>query len=102
MVQECLTDSQVLNEMRALVCRGKIKWTVHAEERMAERGYDRGQVKQCLLSGHFIERPVIPNRAGDIQYKFTMQANVDSEAIHVVASLEPEKNVVVITVIDLT
>lgn len=100
MVQECLTNDQVLHGMRILVRQGKIKWTVHAEERMAERGYERGQVKQCLLSGSFIEPPHIPNRAGDVQYVFKMHANIDSEAIDVVASWVPEKKVVVISVID--
>lgn len=94
-----LTDNQVLDETRILVRKNKVGWTIHAEERMAERGYERGQVKQCLLSGHFIEQPTIPNKGGDIQYKFKLHASVDGEDIDVVASLFPKTKVVVITVI---
>lgn len=67
---------------------------------MAERGYERDQVRQCLLSGHFIEQPYIPNTSGDIEYKFTIKANVDGMEIVVVASLVPDKKVAIITVYD--
>lgn len=100
MPQELLTDNQVLNEVRVLVRKNKVVWTTHAEQRMAERGYERGQVKDCLLSGCFFERPYHPNRVGDLQYQFALDGNVDGEPIRVVASLIPEKKVVVISVID--
>ena len=100
MPNEGLTNNQVLEGMRALVRQGKISWKKHAEKRMAERGYERGQVKQCLLSGHFVEPPVIPNKGGEIQYEFKIHANVDGMAIDVVASLVPETKVVVISVIN--
>lgn len=95
-----MSDDEVLKSVRELV-RGKcIRYVHHAEIRMAERGFDRGQVAECLLKGYFVERPVIPNRSGDIEYKFTIEANVDGELIDVVAALRPHANVVVITVID--
>lgn len=97
---EPLTDNDVLLGIRALTARGSIGWTDHAEERMVDRGFHRGQIKACLLSGHFTERPTVPNRAGPIQYKFTMEALVEGERIAVAASLIPEKKVVVITVFD--
>lgn len=100
MPQEQLTDHQVLTEIRVLVQQSKIGWTKHAEERMAERGFEKGQIKKCLSSGTFIERPVLPNRSGELEYKFTLSGNVDGEIINVAACLIPEKKVVVITVFD--
>jgi hypothetical protein len=97
--QATLTDNQVLAEVRRLVRIGKIRWKDHAEIRMAERGYERGQVKQCLLSGRFNEALTVPNNAGDLQYVFKISANIDGMPIDVVASLYPEARVVVITVI---
>lgn len=101
MPQETLNDVEVLNRARALVSKSKIVWTRHVEERMTERGFDRSQVKECLLSGAFNERPHIPNRFGSIEYKFTMVACVDGERIEVAASLVPDQHVVAITVIDI-
>lgn len=95
-----LSDAEVLKKVRELVGDNRIAWRLHAEEKMASRGIDKGQVKKCLLSGRFDERPTIPNRRGDIQYEFRMFANVDGESINVVASLVPDKNVVVITLFD--
>ncbi len=95
-----LSDGEVLEGVRTLVSQGRISWKYHAKLRMAERGYEPGEIRQCLLSGHFVEGPVIPNRAGDVQYEFKMRATVDSVAIDVVASLVPESKVVVISVID--
>jgi len=100
MPAETLTDGQVLVGVRDLVGQGKIAWTFHARERMAERGVDSGQVRECLLKGSFSESPVIPNRGGPIQYTFTMSARIDRENIPVVASLFPESKVLVITVLD--
>lgn len=100
MPQELLTDNQVLDEVRILVRQSKVGWTKHAEVRMAERGYERGQVKQCLSVGYFVEQPHIPNKGGELQYKFTLEGSVDGEAIRIAASLIPERKVVVITVID--
>ena len=95
-----LTDGEVLRGVRDLVSKGKIKWTYHVEVQMADRRLDRGQVKECLLKGNFVERPVKPNRPGPIEYAFRMRANVDGEQIDVAASLQPETHVVVITVFD--
>ena len=94
-----LTEGQVLKGVRDLVRQGKIAWVLpHTRVRMAERGFDSGQVKECLLKGSFSEPPVIPNRRGPIQYQFTMSARVDRENISVAASLFPESKVLVITV----
>ncbi|OMG54686.1 hypothetical protein BJN45_05600 [Azonexus hydrophilus] len=95
-----LSDFEVLQDVRALVRRNRIRFTVHAEERMAERGFDRSQVRDCLSSGFFVERPSLPNRNGVVEYKFNMQAVIDGDTMQVVASLRPDENVVVITVID--
>nr|WP_200384217.1 DUF4258 domain-containing protein [Rhodocyclus tenuis] len=95
-----LSETDILRGVRALVGRGRVRFTVHAEERMAERGFDQGQVKECLCKGFFVEPPVIPNRAGPIEYKFNIQAQVDSQTMQVVATLRPEQNIIVITVID--
>lgn len=95
-----LSDSAVLEGVRALVRKNRIRYKVHAEERMAERGFDKGQIKDCLCSGFFAERPFIPNGNGPIEYKFKMQAVIDGEKIQVVACLRPDENVLVITVID--
>ncbi|WP_082708819.1 DUF4258 domain-containing protein [Thiobacillus denitrificans] len=97
-----LSKNEVLDELRRLVRRGKIAWTTHAEERLAQRGFDRSQVKDCLLLGFFTEPPTIPIRSGPIGYKFTMKAHIDGDAIAVAACLYPEKNVVVISVIDVS
>ena len=97
-----LSDSQVLEGVRALVLKNRVRFTDHAEDRMAERGFDRGQIKDCLRSGFFAEKPFIPNRNGPIEYKFNVQADIDGETMQVVACLRPDENVLVITVIDPT
>ena len=94
-----LSDSEVLQNVKALVRKNRIRFTVHAEERMAERGFDRSQVKDCLSSGFFVERPSVPNRNGSIEYKFNMQAVIDGDTMQVVACLRPDENILVITVI---
>lgn len=68
MPQKLLTDNQVLTEVQALARQSKVGWTQHAQERMAERGFDKGQIKRCLASGSFIEQPYIPNRNGELEY----------------------------------
>lgn len=95
-----LSDAHVLHGVRDLASKGKIAYTNHAEERMAERGYDRSQVKECLIKGNYSESPYIPNSNGDIEYKFKLHANIDGERIEVVATLKPELRIVVITIID--
>lgn len=93
-----LSDAQVATEVKHLASANRIGWTRHAEEKMAIRGIDKGQVKECLRKGVFTERPTIPNRSGDVEYAFRIEAIVDSETIIVAASLIPTKKVVVITV----
>ena len=93
-----LTDDQVRTEVKSLVHAGKVAWTRHSEEKMAERGIDKGQVKECLENGSFTERPTVPNRFGSIEYKFRMESIVDGETLAVAASLIPDSKVVVITV----
>ena len=79
---------------------GKIGWTRHAEERMEQRGYDKSQVKECLMKGTIIESPTIPIGSKTIEYVFTIKSRVDFEDIRVVAKLIPARMTVVITVID--
>ena len=93
-----LTDNDVLRGVGELAAQGKIRWTVHVEEKMVSRGYDRGQIKKCLARGYFTERPTIANTLGPTQYKFRIEATIDGEKIAVVASLIPDEKVVVITV----
>jgi hypothetical protein len=99
-MSESLTDAQVLEQVRHLVKQGRIRWTAHIEERLAQRKFEKGQVKECLLRGYFEEPPTIPNRGGDIEYVFRMAAMVDGEQIRVAASLIPFRRVVAITVFD--
>lgn len=93
-----LSDAEVALEIRQLASANKIRWSQHVEERMAERGFDKGQVKECLRKGVFTERPTIANRPGEIQYVFRMEACIESESIAVAASLYPATKLVVITV----
>lgn len=99
MPHELLTDGQVLQRVRDFVSKGRIKWSLHAEKKMAERGYGKDQVKKCLLGGQFTENPHQPNRAGPIEYKFTMAATIEGRGIEVVASLNPDSKVLIITAI---
>ena len=100
MAQPGLTNAEVLEQVRRLVGQRRVTWTRHLEEMLAERGLAKDQVIDCLRIGYFEEDPVIPNRAGDIEYKFRMRATVDGEQISVVASLIPQTRVVAITVFD--
>lgn len=95
-----LTDGEVRQQVRDLVGKDKISWHPHVEERMAKRGYDRGQIKECLVRGIFSERPTIANRRGPIQYDFRMRGTVDGDQIEVGASLIAESHVRVVTVFD--
>ena len=94
-----LSDRQVAEEVRALVKANRIQWSRHAEQRMAERGIDKGMVKECLKKGQFAERPTNPNRAGAPQYAFRMETSIDQVDLAVAAALVPSTKVVVITVI---
>lgn len=96
-----LSESDVLEEVRRLVRAGSIAWTKHVLEKLAARGLSKEEAMACLLSGFFAEKPFIPNRAGDLEYKFAMEATIDGERLRVAASLIPAKNVVVITIFDL-
>lgn len=91
-----LNDQQVLSEVRRLVSIAQVSWGHHAVVRMAERGLSKGEIKECLLKGYFIERPHVPNQS-EMQYKFTMFATVEGLDLTVVASLYPNTKVVVIT-----
>lgn len=94
-----LTESEVLADVRRMAASNKLVWSAHAEDRLCERGLDREQIKACLLKGNFVNKPYVPNKPGEIQYEFKMKAKIDSEQISVVASLRPEKNLIIITVI---
>lgn len=100
MSRPTLSDQEVERQVRQLARQGRNRWTTHAEEKMAQRGISKDQVKQCLTAGYFEERPTISNRPGDIEYKFRMAAIVDGEPIRVVASLNPSSAVVVITLFE--
>lgn len=99
---QTLTDDEVLRRVRLLVSSGgRVIWTHHAEERLAQRGYEKSQVRECLIRGTFVETPYQPNRFGAIEYKFCMQTTIGGEPIEVVASLDPNNNcVTVISVFD--
>ncbi len=96
-----LSESEVLEEMRRLVRAGRIAWTKHVLEMLAARGLSKNEATACLLSGFFAEKPFVPNRAGDPEYKFAMEATIDGERLRLAASVIPAKNVVVITIFDL-
>lgn len=99
---EHLSDNDVLAGVRALVAKGKIVWTNHVEDQMADRGFDRTQIKSCLSNGNFAELPTIANKPGPTQYVFRMQSIIDGQSIAVAASLIPDAKVVVITVFEPT
>lgn len=44
-----------IQRIRRLCAEGKIKWSVHAAERMHERGIKRADVINCLETGEIIE-----------------------------------------------
>lgn len=97
-----LTNAEVMEQVRRLVSQGRVSWTRHILERMAERGLSKEQVKECLRIGYFEEEPTVPNRGGEIEYKFLMRAKVEGEQIRVAASLIPATRVVAISVFDPT
>lgn len=97
-----LSDAEIAAQVASMASKNQIAWTKHVEKRMAERGIDKSQIKECLMRGRFTEKPTLPNRSGDIEYVFRMEAVIESENIAVGASLMPEKRVVVITVFDPT
>lgn len=98
MSHKLLSDAQVASELKTLTAANRIAWTRHSEERMASRGFDKSQVKECLKNGIFTERPTNPNQSTEIEYKFRVEAVVDGDLIAVAASLIPSKRVIVITV----
>jgi hypothetical protein len=95
-----LTAPQVRDAVRQLVARGKVWWQRHADDELEADGLTRLEATECLMKGYFIEPPVIPNRAGDIQYEFKMRYTIDQQRIDVVAVLKPNIQVVVITAMD--
>lgn len=93
-----LTDNDVLLGVRDVVAKGKIVWTHHVEDQMVARGFDKAQIKSCLKSGRFTERPTISNKSGPVAYVFRMESIVDGQLLAVAASLVPGEKVIVITV----
>ena len=87
-------------QSRELLRQGKVRWTRHVETRMAERGFQKDEVRDCILSGRFVEPPFVPNKSGEFQYEFKVGALIEGRDIEVVVSLVPERRVIVITVID--
>src|SRR5216683_7704467 len=98
MASNPLSDAEVLRQIRDLVARDLIVWGPHVEERMAKRGLDKYQAKECLLKGHFEEKPTVPNRTGPIEYTFRLRHRMEGQVIKVAASLFPQQDVFVITV----
>lgn len=101
MTYKQLTDAEVLAEVKLLASAQKLAWTEHSEARAEQRGFDKSQIKECLMKGRFSERPTMTNKTGDVEYKFRIDATVDREKIAVVACLIPSKKILVITVIDI-
>jgi hypothetical protein len=99
-MSQSLTDAQVLEQVRRLVGKDRVRWTRHIQEQMEKRGLSKDQVKQCLRGGFFEEAPTVPNRPGEIEYAFRMAAVIDGQQIRVAASLLPDSHVVAITVFD--
>jgi len=95
-----LTEAQVADGVKRLAATNKLGWSRHVEDRMAQRGIDKGMVRDCLKNGFFSERPYIANKPGAIQYKFTMTCVVDGERLVTAASYYPESKIVVITVFE--
>lgn len=62
----------------------KVFFTIHAEERMEQRGITRTQVLRCLKSGKINEGPA-RNTKGD--WEFRMDIFSAGEVINVVAAL---------------
>jgi len=102
MLGQSPNDTEVLAEVKMHVVAGRIRWRHHALEQMADRGFEKSQVTECLKRGHFTERPTVPNRGGEIEFSFRMEARVDGELIAVAGSLVPERFVKVITVFEPT
>ena len=100
MSQDGLTDGEILKQVRDLVAKGKVVWTGHSEQRIAQYGLAREQITDCLLRGIYEDNPVVPNRTGPLQYSFRMRCRMEGVVIRVAASLYPDSHVVVITVID--
>jgi hypothetical protein len=98
MPSKTLNDIEVLKQLKRFVSSNKLIWSEHVQIRMAERGFDKEQVKQCLKSGYFIEKPTVSNSFGDVNYKFKITAKIDGVQMDVVASLYPDKNIVLITI----
>ncbi|MBO4853443.1 MAG: DUF4258 domain-containing protein [Schwartzia sp.] len=45
----------VLEELTALCRQGKIQWTSHVQQRIAQRGIKRQEVKEAIITGEIIE-----------------------------------------------
>lgn len=99
---EELKKSEVLQQVKELVDEGKLRWAGHAEERLVERNITRQEVAQGLLNSRdFHEPPYTETRNGRTVYKFTILAQTDTIRIGVVASLDPQTKVVVVSTWDV-
>lgn len=93
-----LNNNKVLSQVRKLTAENKIEWTLHSEEKLAERSIGKDEVRECLLKGFFFkEFPIISTKSAEINYAFLMRARVEGQFLNVKASLYPEKKVLVIT-----
>jgi len=81
---------------------GSVRWQKsHCLPQLADRDISQDEVIACLLNGWFFERPYVENRAGDTQYRMTIQATVDGRRLRTPIALRPERNVLILSSIDL-
>lgn len=64
----------VVVEIRKSLFRGTILLSDHTLKRMQQRGYHKGDLIRCIMSGHLIERQVSSHR----QYRYVVQGVDDS------------------------
>ena len=77
----------IIDDLRILVKKASIKWSVHCLERMQERDINREDIKNCIEKGEIIE-----DYPKDFPYPSCLifGYNMNGKVLHVVAGSDGE------------
>lgn len=92
------TKLEAQNIIRELVDKGMVSWSMHAKERMRERGINMQQILTCLAKGKITEEPILANKRGNEGgYEITIERSTAGDYLRVVACLKFSQTALVVT-----
>ena len=92
------TKAEAQKIMRELVAKGMVSLSIHAKERMEQRGINMKQVLTCLAKGRITEHPVLANKSGNSGgYDITVEKLTAGDYLRVGVCLKFGQRALVVT-----